>query len=213
MSALSCAEVRQLAPELALGVLGGAERAEAVLHVNGCVRCQARVAEYAEVADALPILAPEREPPAGFEARTLTRLAAPRRRSRRRLAVAVAAAAVAAAAILSITVVRVVESRTDSGGSEPVAVAMVDASGSRSAGWAYVTDGRSVAVSVDYGIGDGEYTVRADPAVGEPADLGAMTVTGGRGSFTGHSTEALSPGSTISLVDSRGVQTCHGTVS
>ena len=35
MSVLTCAEVRELAPELALGMLGGAERAEVVLHVDG----------------------------------------------------------------------------------------------------------------------------------------------------------------------------------
>ena len=65
---LTCAEVRELAPELALGILGGAERAEVVLHVNGCARCQAYVAELTEAADALPLLVPEVEPPAGFEA-------------------------------------------------------------------------------------------------------------------------------------------------
>jgi anti-sigma-K factor RskA len=212
MSALRCAEVQELAPELALGVLGGAERAEAVLHVNGCVRCQALVAEFAEVADMLPTLAPELEPPAGFEARTRERLGAPRRRSRRRLLIAAAVAA-AAAAIISITVVRVVESTTDGGGSAPVAVAMVDSSGSLPAGWAYLTDARSLAVSVDYGVTDGKYTVRVDPTVGAATELGSMTVTGGRGSFTGHSPVPLAPGSTIALVNAAGVQTCHGTVS
>ena len=74
MSVLTCAEVRELAPELALGILGGAERAEVVLHVNGCARCQAYVAELTEAADAIPQLVPEAEPPAGFEARVLHRL-------------------------------------------------------------------------------------------------------------------------------------------
>ncbi len=54
MSALTCSEVRELAPELALGILGGAERAEVLLHVNGCARCQAYVAELTEAADAHP---------------------------------------------------------------------------------------------------------------------------------------------------------------
>ena len=34
MSMLSCAQVRDLAPELALGVLGGAHRAEVLLHID-----------------------------------------------------------------------------------------------------------------------------------------------------------------------------------
>ena len=41
--ALSCAEVRELAPSWRSGILGGAERAEVLLHVNGCARCQAYV--------------------------------------------------------------------------------------------------------------------------------------------------------------------------
>ena len=53
MSVLTCPEVRELAPELALGILGGAERAEVVLHVNGCARCQAYVSELTEAADAI----------------------------------------------------------------------------------------------------------------------------------------------------------------
>src|SRR3954449_7867561 len=109
MSMLTCAEVRELAPELALGILGGAERAEVVLHVNGCARCQAYVAELTEAADAIPQLVPEAEPPAGFEARVMRRLGEGERRSRRRWLAAVAAVA-AAAMIVSVTVVRVVES-------------------------------------------------------------------------------------------------------
>ena len=81
MSGYSCAQLRDVAPELALGVLGGAERAEAIMHVNGCARCQALVNELTEVADALPLLAPEIEPPVGFEQRVLSSGPARRRRS------------------------------------------------------------------------------------------------------------------------------------
>ena len=135
MSAYSCAQLRDVAPELALGVLGGAERAEAIMHVNGCARCQALVNELTEAADALPLLAPEIEPPFGFEQRVLSSGRARRRRSVRRLVAAVAVAA-AAAAILSITVVRVVESGSDATSvtrqrdpaAKPIAVKMVSAS-------------------------------------------------------------------------------------
>src|SRR3977135_3012398 len=102
MSVLRCGEVREFAPELALGILGGAERAEVVLHVNGCARCQAYVAELTEAADAIPQLVPEAEAPPGVGARVLQRLGADRRRSRRRWAASIAAVA-AAAAIFSIT--------------------------------------------------------------------------------------------------------------
>src|SRR5947209_9781138 len=157
MSALSCAEVREFAPELALGILGGAERADVVLHVNGCARCQAYVVELTEAADAIPQLVPEMEPPTGFEGRVLQRLDEGRRRSRRRWFAAVAAVA-AAAAILSVTVVRVVESGDDtqtalgptattvSRERPPVAVAMAGGAVSTPAGWAYVANHHGVAV-------------------------------------------------------------------
>ena len=74
---MNCAEAREQAPELALGTLGGAERAEVILHVNGCARCQAYVDEFTEVADALPLLAPEAEPSPGFEDRVLAAIDAP----------------------------------------------------------------------------------------------------------------------------------------
>src|SRR3954463_6257572 len=144
MSTYSCPQLRDVAPELALGVLGGAERAEAIMHVNECARCQAFVNELTEAADALPLLAPEIEPPFGFEQRVLSSGRARRRRSGRRVITAVAAAA-AAAAILSITVVRVVESGSDATNVaapattavKPIAVKMVSAS-ELPAGWAYV---------------------------------------------------------------------------
>src|SRR5581483_5032878 len=107
-SVFGCNEVRELAPELALGTLSGGERAEALLHVNGCARCQTLVAELTDVADRLPLLAPELEPPPGFGASTVALMTAGRPRRRFRL-VAVVAAAAAAAAILSITIVRVTD--------------------------------------------------------------------------------------------------------
>src|SRR5947207_11994848 len=108
MSVPTCPEVRELAPELALGIVGGPERAEALQHASECGPCRALVGELAEAADALMLLAPESEPPSGFEERVLAALRAPRWRMRRRAAVMVAAAA-AAAAIVSIVGVRVVE--------------------------------------------------------------------------------------------------------
>jgi hypothetical protein len=219
VSALSCAEVRELAPELALGILGGAERAEVVLHVNGCARCQAYVAELTEAADAIPQLAPEAEPPPGFEMRVLHRLGERERRTRRRW-IAAAVAVAAAAMIVSITAVRVVESNDTSNvaapittrGPEPVAVAMEGGPFDLAAGWAYVSDHHGVAVSVDYGIGSGRYAVEVTPAQGSPGAIGTMDVTDGRGHWTGRSTHPLREGARIALVDTEGNEVCHGTV-
>ena len=109
---MSCDRTRELAAELALGILDGEQRAQALRHVAECPECRRVVEELTVVADELLMLAPEREPPAGFESRVLARLqpppaaARPTRRRRRMLAplaAAAAAAAIAAAVVLLTT--------------------------------------------------------------------------------------------------------------
>jgi hypothetical protein len=95
---LDCAEARELIPELAAGVAAGDERARALGHLSGCPECRRELAGTAEVVDELLLLAPEHQPPAGFERAVMARLtpAAPRRRRRRaRLLWAASIAAVA----------------------------------------------------------------------------------------------------------------------
>jgi predicted anti-sigma-YlaC factor YlaD len=108
-----CAKMREMAPELALGVLVGAERGEALAHLAGCAECRHLVDELSEAADALLLLAAEAEPSLGFESRVLARLAAdqPRRRPWRWIANAAAAALLAAAA--TGIVVHQVDGRSD----------------------------------------------------------------------------------------------------
>ena len=187
--------------------------------------------ELTEAADAIPLLAPEIEPPVGFEQRVLAAGPARRRRRVRRMVAAVAVAA-AAAAILSITIVRVVESGSDSGAPaasaaapatkptavkptavKPTAVKMVSTTGALPAGWAYVTNKRSVAISVDYGVDPGSYNIAVRRPAGSSVTIGTMAIVGGHGSWTGWSHVALRAGSTISLVDGAGNPACHGTVT
>jgi hypothetical protein len=80
------------------------------------------------------------------------------------------------------------------------------------AGWAYVNDGHGVAVSVSYGMASGGYAVQVTSPSGRVRNIGTMTVTDNRGSWTGRSDRPITAGSTISLVDSTGTATCHGTV-
>jgi anti-sigma factor RsiW len=109
---MSCERTRELSAELALGILDGEQRAQALRHVAECRECRREVQELTAVADELLMLAPEREPPAGFESRVLARLQPPpavartRRQLRRAfapVAAAAAAAAIAAAAVLQTT--------------------------------------------------------------------------------------------------------------
>jgi hypothetical protein len=97
-----CEHMREIAPELALGIVEGEERGRALQHLADCPDCRRHVEALSEVADELLLLAPHREPPVGFESRVLGEVQpAPRPRRRRlRLVLAPAAAAVAAAAIV-----------------------------------------------------------------------------------------------------------------
>jgi hypothetical protein len=99
----SCEEVRRLAPEVALGVAGGEERARVLGHLVGCPECRKLVAELAEVADELLLLAPEAEPSSGFESRTLERFSARRPRRWRTIAVAAAVGIASAAGVFFAT--------------------------------------------------------------------------------------------------------------
>ena len=99
---MTCAELEELAAELALGTVSGAERAVALDHLSGCAACRRLVDELSRVADTMLLLAPVAEPPAGFESKVLGRMGVPvaagrRRMPRRRLLVSVAAVAMVAA--------------------------------------------------------------------------------------------------------------------
>jgi hypothetical protein len=111
---MRCEEIRDLAPEIALGIADGEERAEALRHLSTCADCRRLVEQLSQVADELLVLAPAQEPPAGFESRVVKAIGLgrpPRRRLARwlsprwlapRLGPALATAAVTAAALVAV---------------------------------------------------------------------------------------------------------------
>jgi hypothetical protein len=107
---MDCERTRELSAELALGIVDGAERAEALRHLSGCADCRRAVEQLSAVTDELMLLAPEHDPPPGFESRVLAQLQPPAVRRRRRLprmlvpvAAATAAAALAAGVVFGLT--------------------------------------------------------------------------------------------------------------
>ncbi|MGH8995079.1 MAG: hypothetical protein ACRDYB_03440 [Acidimicrobiales bacterium] len=88
--------------ELALGTLSGRSRSESLEHVASCPRCAAELEQLSIVADKLLQLAPEIEPPLGFELRLAHKLqvAAMSRRPRRFRRASVLAAAAAILVVL-----------------------------------------------------------------------------------------------------------------
>ncbi|MFE2426759.1 zf-HC2 domain-containing protein [Streptomyces sp. NPDC059373] len=107
LGCITCAQLQDDGPELALGILPGRERAAAVAHLQQCPDCRAYVRELIPMADSLVDLIPTAEPPLGFETRTLRRLGLtprPLRRSRGRLVRFAAAAAAALGLGLGLSV-------------------------------------------------------------------------------------------------------------
>ncbi|MDQ0687212.1 hypothetical protein QFZ56_006175 [Streptomyces achromogenes] len=95
MTDRDCEWLRAVADELALGILPGQERAEAIAHLDRCPTCREHVEQLTLVGDGLLSLLPGSEPPVGFETRVTDGLGLnrPARRRRPRAGVAVAAAA------------------------------------------------------------------------------------------------------------------------
>jgi hypothetical protein len=197
MSDLSCAGVEAIAAELALGIVPGDERADALRHLATCPACRDRVDGLARVADQLLLAAPEEEPPPGFESRVLDRVAAERqptviqpiRRRRPWMMAAAAAAAVVVAASIGALAAR--------GNSHSTTTASADARitsvGFGGGTWtcriaAFPGHGNQpteIVVRLDEpGEVTNWYTVEAVPANGGPAvPIGTVEVKSGQGTL------------------------------
>ena len=188
-----CAEVRDLIPELAAGVASGESRARAVAHLAGCADCRRELEEVAGVVDGMLQLAPEREPPNGFEARVLAAIQAGRTRPRLRTALAVAAAVVLVAGVAAgVTWWRGAEDR-DAADHYRGVLSVADGRYFRAAeledggagrGHVFAYEGRPswVFVTVD-GAPSGTYHVRLMDAEGRSSWIGVCTVRDGTGSW------------------------------
>jgi hypothetical protein len=74
LNEMDCTQLASVAAELALDVLTGRERAEAIAHLDGCEACRRDVRQLTLTGEELLGLVPASEPPAGFEIRVLEQL-------------------------------------------------------------------------------------------------------------------------------------------
>ncbi len=74
LNEMGCREFSDISAELALGVLTGRERAQALAHLDHCASCREEVRQLTATGEGLLGLLPSVEPPAGFEARVMDRL-------------------------------------------------------------------------------------------------------------------------------------------
>lgn len=207
---MRCDQVRDLASEIALGVAAEPERSQALVHLATCRECQEVVRRLAEVADSITLLAPECEPPAGFESQALDRItgtAGIRERSPRRhrpLWVGIAAAIVAAIAA-AVTTTHVVDRQHDALTSEYVDALRALGGSALRAAPAVAPDGRRVGevflyqghpswvfVSVDGNHASGSARVQLDLVGRPPVVLVGLRLDHGRGSWGARLSLAIS---------------------
>jgi hypothetical protein len=190
-----CSSVRDLVPELALGVAAGDERAFALKHLATCAECRAALEETTGVVDELVLLAPEHEPPPGFEGRVLAAIDAESPRRRRAVPWLVAAAVAVLVAVGATTVTRWADADDRrladqyrqtldvADGSYLRAADLVTASGD-AAGHVFAYQGQPswVFMTVE-GVPTGNYDVTLMTEDGRIHDIGTCWVRDGRASW------------------------------
>jgi hypothetical protein len=194
MSVFGCEQCRAIAPELALGIASGDERAAALRHLAHCADCRDHVQAWTDTADRLLLATPEIEPSAGFDERVVaafTSAAIPRARSRRTLVLAAAAAIIVALAFGAVAGWLVgrpdaeqrqyaqkgeemIGLRQASFGLENPATRVV----------AYDGDPSWLLLMVNGGLEDGTYSIVCDYKGGWSLSPGTVTVRDGRGTWS-----------------------------
>lgn len=185
MSSLRCTDLRSLAPDLALDELTGADRAAALEHLATCADCRSFVAELAVVADSLLLLAPESEPPPGFETAVLSRTTggSPRRAMHRRWrAAAIAVGAAAAGVVLGIVVADGVSDPTAP--RLPIAAVLTGADGDPAGTVVLAADPDRMTCVFESERFGGAYAVEVDVDGGGTVDLGEFHADGAPWSWT-----------------------------
>lgn len=222
-----CAPNVELLPELALGILAGAERAEVLAHLDRCASCRDESAAWAATADALPLLLAEAEPPAGFESRTLQRLESERALVprqpliRRVLAIAAIAAAVMIATLGAVRIVDAAGSGSppsrQAAGTEMTSAPMIG-KGGHVAGRAFMTVGaeRYMFLDVDYGADTGRYRIEMLDQANRVTGLGSVRIAEGHGAWAGELPADSKAPAKVRVVDLDGKVLCSarfGTVA
>jgi hypothetical protein len=196
---MGCDGFADVAAELALGVLTGRERAEAIAHLDRCEACREDVRQLTVTGEELLGLLPASEPPPGFETRVMERLgrAAPRPRvigritrlgrvrqagwTRRTLAVA--------AVVLTFVVAGLggwgLRSVTASPARSLLSSAPLVSAGHQTLGevFFYNGDPRWLYMSVGMDTGTGTVTCQLKSRDGDVITMGSFRLTGGYGSW------------------------------
>jgi hypothetical protein len=221
---LTCEECQSLIPELALGIVHGRERADALAHIEHCPVCQHELLLMGDLADRLVELTPSAEPPPGFETRVLAAVQAPRParsapaprpgfaagvRVRWFRPAALSLAAAALAALVGVGGWALGHHSADTvpavagGGRATVATLVAD---HRDVGQVVVTGGDYpwVSMAVDTGTGNRKVTCQLRERNGRTVTLGSFALSDGQGYWTAPIPATSSPVIGAQLVDAAG---------
>jgi hypothetical protein len=218
MTASDCEHLHEIAPEVALGIADGEDRAWALEHLDGCPACRARIERLSDLADELLLLAPAVEPPAGFEARVGDAVSPGSRRPSffRRRFVIPAAAALAAAACAAGAVWFALSDDRNLADSYRATLAVANGEyfdaapmvlpGGKKAGYVYGYQGRAswVLAIVYEGVADANYQLEVVTRDGRQMPLRPLSVTDGHGSAGGVTAVPYDQIAQIRLLDSGG---------
>jgi putative zinc finger protein len=216
-----CADIQELAAELALGDLPGDERARLLAHLGQCPACEALVSELAYVVDSLLLLAPEVDPAVGFESRVMGRIEAiaqeqdqARRWTRTRTLVLGAAAVIAVAAGV-VGALLFQSGPAHPYRTAPLALRTGPLVGANHKAWgeAVVSDGQPswVFVTMAWQVPDGSYTVELDRSGAPSTALADIQLRDGQGGLGLTVTDASSIVD-VRVVDHAGHTICVATL-
>jgi hypothetical protein len=191
LNEMDCDDLAEMAAELALGVLTGRERAQAIMHLDRCHTCRERIRDLAVTEEELLGLLPGREPPAGFETRVMGRLGFTGRHRRhppgrgRWMLAAAAATIIVAAGLGGWEMRRAAPASPPAGSVAPPALhtaALTTASHQR-IGTIFLYGGRPGWLYMNVGTGSGNGTIicQLEGRDGSVITVGSFRLTGGYG--------------------------------
>ncbi len=212
----ACAALHLVADELALGLLEGPARADAVAHVDSCADCRHHVHELARLVDDLLVAGPEAEPSPGFEGRVLAELTPPHhgRRGRRGRTLALAAAVIVALLLAGGLGVR---ARMNTDAEFVRAAAMVTPTGSRVGRVDVATNPDTVLIALpawDDAPSEqeaNEYHLRVTLRDGQSQDLGPFALKPGKDMWSTRLGVDAQRVTSVAVVDEHGGTMCIGT--
>lgn len=227
LDSMSCAEFHDSAAELALGVLTGRERAEALAHLDQCEACREHVRSLTITGEKMLGLLPAAEPPAGFETRVMERIGlavpSPRPlRQRRRPAWGHAPRRLLAAAAVVVAVIGAalggwgLHAATAPAASSTLSAAtLVSSSNHDSVGQVFVFNGepRWMYMTVDLEHGNDTVICQLVDSNGNVTTVGSFQLSEGYGSWGSPAWTGNGPPVGARLVTTNGTVIAAGTFS